>query len=110
MIKIKIYRKNFKIIKFTIKGHAGYSEPGTDMICASVSVSSMQTLNGIIEVLKLKPEYEMSDGYINCDLSKLKKTEEDKSLNVLLESMYKVLEDIAKQYPEYVKLIEKEVS
>ena len=110
MIRINIYRKNEKIIRFTVKGHADYGKRGEDIVCSAVSISATQTLNGIVELLELEPDYIYSEGLIDCNLENIDLKGKEAELNILLESMYKMLEDIAKEYSKKVKLIEKEES
>ena len=110
MIKINIYRRNEKIIRFTVKGHANYGNHGEDIVCSAVSTSATQTLNGIVQLLKLKPDYTYSEGLIECNLVNIDLTGKEAELNILLESMYEMLKDIAKEYSKKVKLIEKEES
>lgn len=110
MIKIEIYRRNNKIVKFTISGHANYAGHGEDIVCSSVSTSVTQTLNAILELLKLEPEYTYEEGYINCNLENIDLKEREAELDILLESMYIMLEAVSKEYIKKVKLIEKEVS
>ena len=48
MTKITIYRnENCEVERFTCSGHAGYSEYGTDIVCASISVLVINTINSI---------------------------------------------------------------
>ena len=48
MTKITIYRnENREVERFTCTGHAGYSEYGTDIVCASISVLVINTINSI---------------------------------------------------------------
>ena len=48
MTKITIYRnENREVERFTCSGHAGYSEYGTDIVCASISVLVINTINAI---------------------------------------------------------------
>ena len=70
MINIKIQRQKDKITYFEIKGHAEFSEYGEDVICAAVSSVGQMTINGLIEILKLKKKLKFTeeDGYIVCDL------------------------------------------
>ena len=110
MIKINIYRKNGKIIRFTVKGHANYGAFGEDIVCSAVSTSATQTLNGILELLELEPDYEYSEGLIECNFVNIDLKGKQAELNILLESMYKMLEDISKEYSDKVKFIEKEES
>lgn len=110
MIKINIYRKNGKITRFTVKGHANYGRHGEDIVCSAVSTSATQTLNAILELLELTPDYKYSEGIIDCNLENIDLKGKEAELNILLESMYKMLEGIAEDYSKKVKLIEKEES
>lgn len=48
MIRILIYRERSGIVKgFECHGHAGYSEYGTDIVCAAVSALVINTVNSI---------------------------------------------------------------
>ena len=110
MIKINICRKNGEIVRFTVKGHAYHGEYGEDIVCSAVSISATQTLNGILELLKLEPDYKYSEGLIDCNFANIDLKGNEAELNILLESMYKMLEGISKEYSDKVKLIEKEES
>ncbi len=47
MITVKIYGEDNCFCGFEISGHAGYAECGKDIICASVSVLAINTVNSI---------------------------------------------------------------
>ena len=48
MTKITIYRnENREVVRFTCTGHAGYDEYGKDIVCASISVLVINTINSI---------------------------------------------------------------
>ena len=91
MTKVEIFRKNGNIIGYKASGHSGYSEQGSDIICSAISTSLQMTLIGIQEVLKLK-----------VDFNKLTQT------NILTEAMAIFLKELTKQYPKYIRLVEKE--
>ena len=107
MIKIKIKRKKNRIVYFKISEHAGYADRGEDIVCAAVSSVSQMALNGILEILKLngKIKYEIDEnGKLICDLQNSNLTEEEfKKVDILTESMYSYLKDIAYEYKEFVK-------
>ena len=97
MTKIEFSEIDEKIVKFLIKGHTNSSEYGTDIVCASISSTSIMTLNALIEVLGVKDiEYEMKDGYMLCDLAKI--SEED-----LIKSFKLFSQQVAKDYPKNVQ-------
>ena len=107
MTKVEIFRKNGNIIGYKASGHSGYSEQGSDIICSAISTSLQMTLAGIQEVLKLEPKFKMNDGFLDVDL---KNISQDKltQTNILTEAMAIFLKELTKQYPKYIRLVEKE--
>ena len=107
MTKVEIFRKNGNIIGYKASGHSGYSEQGSDIICSAISTSLQMTLIGIQEVLKLKVDFKINDGFLDVDL---KNISQDKltQTNILTEAMAIFLKELTKQYPKYIRLVEKE--
>ena len=101
MTKITIFKKENLILGYQIKGHSGYAEEGSDIVCSAVSTASQMTLLGLSEVLKLKIESNIQDGFLNVRL--LGEFENEKA-QTLLTTMEKTLEDIAQNYARFVKL------
>ena len=65
------------------------------------------TLAGIQEVLKLEPKFKMSDGFLDVDLKDISQNKFTE-INILTESMALFLKELTKQYPKYIRLVEKE--
>lgn len=123
MIKIKVLRKDNLCLGFRIKGHAlskaeikKYGD-AYDLICNSVSVLSQSVVIGIEEVLKLKIKYDINDGFLNINLSNLKK-EEIEMCQVLLLTFEKSIESLIQSIRlsfgnneecEYIKFFKEEV-
>ena len=107
MTKVEIFRKNGNIIGYKASGHSGYSELGSDIICSAISTSLQMTLIGIQKVLKLKVDFKINDGFLDVDL---KNISQDKltQTNILTEAMAIFLKELTKQYPKYIRLVEKE--
>ncbi|MBQ6819781.1 MAG: ribosomal-processing cysteine protease Prp [Clostridium sp.] len=123
MIKVRFFRKSNLILGFKIEGHAlskaeiEKSGDAYDLICNSVSVLSQGTLIGIQEVLKLKVEYKINDGYLNLNLLNLK-AQEIESAQVLLLTLEKSIESLVQSLKvtfrnnkdsEYIRLLKEEV-
>lgn len=102
MIKITIFKKDNFIAGYQIKGHSGYAQEGHDIVCSGVSVASQMTLLGLKEILNLDVESNMDDGFLVVRLDS--KDFQNQSAQVLLLSMEKTLEDIAKNYSKFVKM------
>ena len=107
MTKVEIFRKNGNIIGYKASGHSGYSEQGSDIICSAISTSLQMTLIGIQEVLKLKVDFKINDGFLDVDL-KIISLDKLTQTNILTEAMAIFLKELTKQYPKYIRLVEKE--
>ncbi|EFE86188.1 ribosomal-processing cysteine protease Prp [Fusobacterium periodonticum] len=107
MTKVEIFRKNGNIIGYKASGHSGYSEQGSDIICSAISTSLQITLIGIQEVLKLKVDFKINDGFLDVDLKNISQNKLTQT-NILTESMAMFLKELTKQYPKYIRLVEKE--
>lgn len=102
MIKITIFKKDDLIAGFQVKGHSGYAQEGQDIVCSGVSVATQMALLGLKEILKFDFESNIDDGFLVVRLDK--KDYQNASAQVLLQSMEKTLEDIAKNYSKFVKM------
>lgn len=108
MIKIIFRTHQNKITGFLISGHAKFAEYGQDIVCAAVSVLSINTINSIQQFTDTHFTYETSEteGLIDFNLSDV---QDDKS-QLLLMAMKLGLESIEKQYTnKYIEIIFEEV-
>ncbi len=109
MTKISVYKKGNHIVKYIVEGHTGYSDLGTDIVCAAVSTTATHTLNGLTDVLGLTVGYEVSDAYLECIVPDDLSEEKRKQASVLLDAMYLTFKNLEEQYKEYITIIDMEV-
>ena len=95
MIKISIKKDNIKI-----EGHSGYSEYGSDIVCASVSSIAITSINSILKYDEKALEYDKKDGYLEVKILK-----HDEIIDMLIDNMIELLKDLENKYEKYVKLI-----
>lgn len=109
MIKITIYRnseRNYKEIK--VSGHAGYSEYGTDIICSSISVLIINTINAVERFTEDKFQVESDEDTGLIDFKLLHTPSKETTL--LLDTLVLGVTDIASEYgTDFVTVIFKEV-
>ncbi len=109
MITVTIYKnQEDEYVGFQCKGHAGYGPHGKDIVCASVSVLIINTINSIEAFTydKCKVDTDEEEGLIECIFH----SEPSAEAALLLDSMVLGLQEIEKKYEdEYLKLIVKEV-
>lgn len=66
MTKVKIFRRDGRYLGFDADGHAGYDDYGKDVVCAAVSVLTINTVNSIEQLAHDKVETSEEDGHLNC--------------------------------------------
>lgn len=86
----------------TIDGHANYEIASKDIVCASLSSIVNTTVNAILKLDKGALKYEEASGHISLELLK-----SDQVMMTLLDNMMETLADLASQYPDNVKIIDK---
>ena len=96
MIKVDLSKENI----ITVSGHSGYEERGKDIVCASVSSIVITTINAIIEIDSDAIDYSDLDNKIIIRVLK-----EDEIVNKLIKNMILLLEQLEKDYKDYIKII-----
>jgi len=66
MIDVVIYEHEGGYAGFKAEGHAGYAESGQDIICAAVSVLTINAVNSIEALTGDPVEAEEMDGFLSC--------------------------------------------
>ena len=106
MVSIGIQRNSDgQVIGCHMSGHAGYDEHGYDIVCAAVSVLSATAILGLTKIAKQRGEFSNSEGQCDMVLSgEITRSGQD-ILNIL-GTMLLGLEEISRQYPEFVQIHE----
>lgn len=100
-------------VGFQVSGHAGYGKSGKDIICASVSILTINTVNAIEQLTENKFKCEQGEsGLIQFKfLSDSEQKEEQKMMGqILLRTLDLGLTGISREYgDEYVQVHYREV-
>ena len=93
-------------------GHAGFSLSGSDIVCASISILVINTINSIEELAKeeIVTESDENEGYIECHFP----NQINDKTKLLMDSMVLGLKNIEQNYgkrkkKKFFELIIKEV-
>lgn len=85
---------------FAITGHAGYAQPGQDIVCAAIS-ALLQTFVAAAE--------ELTADKLNCVISAgnavIRYTDLSEQGQLLMRSFFIGVQMIAESYPQYVRLV-----
>ena len=100
MIKIKVNYENDIITGVHVAGHSGYSEAGSDIVCASVSSICITTVNAIVRIDSNAINYEEADGMLKVEIKN-----HNKVIDILTLNMVELLSELANDYKDYIKII-----
>lgn len=98
MSKVKFFVTNSCLSGFSVEGHSGYAERGSDIVCAAVSSATLMCANTITEILGLEANISQSDGFLSVEVS------EYESAQAVLRGLELHLKELAKQYPSNISI------
>ena len=110
MIKITIYQNVKKeYVGFQTEGHAGYAESGEDIVCASVSVLVINTINSIERLTEdsASVQSEEDSGLIKYRFEKTPSREATLLFSAMVLGLKDMVED--EEYSKYIDLRFREV-
>lgn len=83
----------------TVTGHAGYAQPGHDIVCAAVSILTQNLIKSIEDLTDEKIEYSISPGKADIRYGNL--SEKSKTL---VDSFFIGICMIADEFPDHVRI------
>ena len=83
---------------FTVSGHAGYAESGSDIVCAAVSSAAYMTANTVTEVLGVKAKAAVRDGKMQFSVSGSKEAVS------IIRGLRLHLTQLQEQYPDHIEI------
>ncbi|HCA34119.1 MAG TPA: ribosomal-processing cysteine protease Prp [Lachnospiraceae bacterium] len=100
MIKATLFEDaNGTLWGYDIQGHAGYADPGEDIICSAVSVLAVTVCNAIEKFTSFKPLQQEKGGHVHVEVSQILSGQEDcHEAVLLLETLRLGLEEIRDTY------------
>ena len=84
----------------TVDGHAGYAEPGKDIVCAGVTALTQMLIGSIEELTTDNIEYDISPGKANIKFGNLSDMSQ-----TLVDSFFIGVCMIADEFPDYVRIL-----
>lgn len=110
MTKVCIYKDvKGNILRYTIKGHAGYAEAGEDIVCAAISILAHTTYASLIKVCDIAEEHiyvsvRDTDGYFELSIPEFRDSDVLEKSQIVFQVMEVGMKEILHSYPEYITL------
>lgn len=111
MITISIEKENQNIITIEAKGHSGYAEAGKDIVCAAVSTLTQNLINSLKQVLNIEPGYKIDErtAYLKVTLPTNLNEKQKRECQILMQSTFLGLKNLADSYEKFIKIKEKQL-
>jgi len=108
MIRVRIDRKRDtkEIIGFRVDGHADYDASGKDIVCAGVSAVTVGIVNAAEKVIGVILPTDIDDGKLVVIVPSHGSMEQNRSLQLLLESMVVMLQSIDHHWREHLSSLD----
>ena len=107
MIRCEFFVAEDRITGFTVSGHSGYSQAGTDIVCAAVSAivtMAEATINDICGAKAKVRVREQENARITLTLPA--SCDEEESVQAVLAGMMLTLCSMRDDYPDYIVVLE----
>ena len=95
-----------RITGFSVSGHSGYSEAGSDIVCAAISAVVAMAEATINDVCGAKAKVRVKDDQARITLTLPASCDEEESVQAVLSGMMLTLISLREDYPDYIEVSE----
>ena len=106
MTRVEFFDQDGRINGFTVSGHSGYGEAGTDIVCAAVSTAVMFAECTINDVLGNHAKTKVKDEEARITLTLPATCEDEDAVQAVLTGLMLTLMQLRDQYPDYIEVME----
>ena len=95
-----------RITGFSVSGHSGYSEAGSDIVCAAISAVVTMAEATINDVCGAKAKVRVKDEDARVTLTLPASCDEEETVQAVLSGMLVTLLSLKEDYPDYIEVLE----
>ena len=106
MTRCEFFTEGDRITGFSVSGHSGYSEAGSDIVCAAVSAVVSMAEATINDVCGAKAKVRVKDESARITLMLPTSCDEEDSVQAVLAGMMLYLCSLRDEYPDYIEVLE----
>ena len=108
MTTISFRMEGDRVAGFTSKGHSGYAEAGSDIVCAAVTSAIRMTECAINDVLGLEASVRVRDDSITLNLPGGLNETNESTCQTLLTALMVYFAELHEEYPEFISVVAEE--
>ena len=108
MTSVVFHMEGERIVGLTVKGHSGYAEAGSDIVCAAITSAVRLTECAVNDVLGLEAAVKVrqKDAYLSLKLpAKLGQTAES-TCQTLMTALMVHFAQLHEEYPDHIIVLE----
>ena len=106
MTRCEFFTDNDRITGFSVSGHSGYAEAGSDIVCAAVSAVVTMAEATINDVCGAKAKVRVKEEDARITLTLPTSCDEEESVQAVLAGMLLTLCSMRDEYPDYIEVLE----
>ena len=106
MTRCEFFTEGDRITGFSISGHSGYSEAGTDIVCAAISAVVTMAEATINDVCGAKAKVRVKEEDARITLTLPASCDEEESVQAVLSGMMLTLIGLREEYEDYIEVLE----
>ena len=106
MTRCEFFTEGDRITGFSVSGHSGYAEAGSDIVCAAISAVVTMAEATINEVCGAKAKVRVKDEQARITLTLPVSCDEEETVQAVLAGMMITLAGMRDDYPDYIEVLE----
>ena len=106
MTRCEFFTEDERITGFSVSGHSGYSEAGSDIVCAAVSAVVTMAEATINDVLGAKAKVRVKNEDARVSLTLPASCDEEDAVQAVLAGMMLTLCSMRDDYPDFIEVLE----
>ena len=106
MTRCEFFTEGERITGFTVYGHSGYAEAGSDIICAAISAVVTMAEATINDVCGAKAKVRVKEEGARITLTLPASCDEEDAVQAVLAGMMLTLCSMRDDYPDYIEVLE----
>ena len=106
MTRCEFFTEDDRITGFSVSGHSGYSEAGSDIVCAAISAVVTMAEATINDVCGAKAKVRVKEADARITLTLPASCDEEDSVQAVLAGMMLTLCSLRDDYPDYIEVLE----
>ena len=106
MTRCEFFTEVERITGFTVYGHSGYAEAGSDIICAAISAVVTMAEATINEVCGAKAKVRVKEEDARVTLTLPASCDEEDTIQAVLTGLLLYLVNLRDEYPDFIEVLE----